>query len=90
MALDALASPRRIAIDGVAIAAALATLICAAPAVAVIALALGPSEGAAFGSDLLRAGALGTFALVALGGAGAVLFGAAAAWLVSLAQFPGR
>jgi iron(III) transport system permease protein len=91
VALDALASPRRIAIDGVAIAAALATLICAAPAVAVIVLALAPDRaGAVFGSDLLRDGAWGTFALVALGGAGAVLFGSAAAWLVSLAQFPGR
>lgn len=69
----------------------MATLVCAAPAVAVIALALAPDRtGAEFGADLLRDGALGTFALVALGGAGAVLFGAAAAWLVSLAQFPGR
>ena len=91
MALDALASPRRTAIDGVAIAAALATLICAAPAVAVMALALAPADASAeFGSDLLHDGAWGTFALVALGGAGAVLFGTAAAWLVSLAQFPGR
>ena len=56
-----------------------------------IALAFAPERAsAAFGSDLLRDGAWGTFALVALGGAGAVLFGAAAAWLVSLAQFPGR
>lgn len=78
-------------VDGVAIAATLATLICAAPAVAVIALALAPDRaGAAFGSNLLGDGAVGTFALVMLGGVGAVLFGAAAAWLVSLAQFPGR
>jgi iron(III) transport system permease protein len=91
VALDALASPRRVTVDGVAIAAILATLICAAPAVAVMALALAPdSAGVEFGSNLLRDGAFGTFALVALGGAGAVLFGAAAAWLVSLAQFPGR
>lgn len=91
MALDALASPRRIAVDGVAIAAALATLICAAPAVAVLALALAPDRsGVEFGSDLLRDGAIGTFALVAIGGAGAVLFGATTAWLVSLTQFPGR
>lgn len=91
MALDALASPRRIAIDGVAIAAALATLICAAPAVAVIALALAPDRaGADFGSDILRDGALGTFALVVLGGAAAVLFGAVSAWLVSFVEFPGR
>ncbi len=91
MALEALASPRRIAVDGVAIAAALATLICAAPAIAVLALALAPDRDAAeFGSTLLRDGALGTFALVAVGGAGAVVFGSTAAWLVSLARFPGR
>lgn len=91
MALDALASPRRFAIDGVALTAALATLICSAPAASVIALALAPDRsGAEIGSTLLREGALGTFALVAFGGAGAVLFGAVSAWLVSLAQFPGR
>lgn len=79
------------AVDGVAVAAALATLICAAPAVAVLALALTPDRGGAtFGADLLRDGAIGTFVLVALGGAAAVLFGAASAWLVSLAQFPAR
>lgn len=89
--MTAIAQSRSLHIDGVAIAAALATLICAAPAVAVIALALAPDRaGAEFGSDLLRDGALGTFALVALGGAGAVLFGAGSAWLVSLAQFSGR
>lgn len=91
MALAAPAAPRRLTIDGVAVAAALATLICAGPAVTVLAFALfADRDGAQFGADLLRDGAFGTFALVALGGAGAVLFGAAAAWLVSLSQFPGR
>ncbi|MBY0569595.1 MAG: iron ABC transporter permease [Hyphomonadaceae bacterium] len=69
----------------------MATLICAAPAVAVITLALRPDQGdVAFGGDLLRDGAIGTALVVALGGAGAVVFGAMAAWLVSLCRFPGR
>ncbi len=69
----------------------MATLICAAPAVAVIGLALRPDQaGVAFGGDLLRDGAIGTALVVALGGAGAVVFGAMAAWLVSLCRFPGR
>jgi iron(III) transport system permease protein len=69
----------------------MATLICAAPAVAVMVLAIAPHQTSVeFGSDLLRDGAFGTLALVLLGGACAVLFGAGAAWLVSLAQFPGR
>ncbi|MBK8545794.1 MAG: hypothetical protein IPL62_21110 [Caulobacteraceae bacterium] len=40
-------------LDGVAIAAALATLICAAPAVAVLALALTQSAHAEFGAALI-------------------------------------
>ena len=56
-------------IDGVAVAAALATLICAAPALTVFALALAPGrEGVAFGGDLLRDGALGTLSLMLAGG----------------------
>lgn len=78
-------------IDGVALVAALATLICAAPALAVLGLALTRADtGAAFGGDLLRDGAIGTVSLMLAGGGGAVLFGAAAAWLVSLCRFPGR
>lgn len=78
-------------VDGVAAAAAFATFVCAAPALAVIALALAPgAEGAAFAGDLLRDGAIGTLALVLAGGGGAIAFGAGAAWLVSLCNFPGR
>ncbi len=92
MALDATSAPRRgVAIDGVALAAAVATLVCAAPALAVIGFALAPQqEGASFGGELLRDGAIGTFTLMLVGGGGAILFGAAAAWLVSLCRFPGH
>ena len=69
-------------LDGVAVAAAAATLICAAPAIAVIALALTGESGAEFGAALIRDGAIGTLGLVLAGGAGAIMFGAAAAWLV--------
>ncbi len=77
-------------IDGVAVAAAVATFVCTAPAIAVIALALAPGEGADFRGDLLRDGAIGTLSLMLAGGGGAILLGAAAAWLVSLCNFPGR
>lgn len=81
------ATPR---LDGVAIAAAVATLVCVAPAIAVIALALTRDGGAEFGGALIRDGAIGTFGLVLAGGTGAIVFGAAAAWLVTLCRFPGR
>lgn len=77
-------------LDGVAVAAAVATLICAAPAIAVIILALTRDAGAEFGASLIRDGAIGTFSLVAVGGLGAIVLGAAAAWLVTLCKFPGR
>ncbi|MBX9747850.1 MAG: iron ABC transporter permease [Hyphomonadaceae bacterium] len=38
----------------------------------------------------MRDGAIGTALVVLLGGGGAVVFGAGAAWLVSLCRFPGR
>lgn len=88
MALGAL-RPR--GIDGVAIAAAIATLICAAPAIAVIGFAFAPGDGqTTISGALLADGALGTLALVLLGGGAAIIMGAAAAWLVSLCEFPGR
>lgn len=77
-------------LDGVAIAAGIATLICAAPAVAVLALALTQNANAEFGAALIAEGAIGTATLVLAGGAGAIVFGAAAAWLVTLCNFPGR
>jgi iron(III) transport system permease protein len=74
----------------VVLAAAVATLICAAPAVAVIVLALTQGSDARFGGALIREGAIGTFSLVLAGGSGAIVFGALAAWLVTLCKFPGR
>jgi iron(III) transport system permease protein len=86
------AAPRRAppGIDGVAITGTLAAIICAAPAVAVLLLALSDSETARLGGDLLRDGVVGTAALMAIGGGGAIVLGALAAWLVSLCRFPGR
>lgn len=82
---------RKWRIDGVALVASVATLICATPALAVFALALTRADdGAAFGGSLLRDGAVGTVSLMLAGGGGAILLGAAAAWLVSLCRFPGR
>lgn len=96
MAIDATGPQARLgargqSIDGVAIAAALAALICAVPAIAVIGFALSPDHAAvSFGGDLLRDGAIGTVLVVIAGGGAATLLGASAAWLVSLCKFPGR
>jgi iron(III) transport system permease protein len=92
VAIDAVATRSRgFAVDGVALVATLATLACAAPAIAVISFALSPDrQGVAFGGDLLRDGAFGTLTLMLLGGGGATVLGAGAAWLVSLCKFPGR
>lgn len=82
---------RGVQVDGVAIAAALATFVCATPAIAVIALALAPeADGASLAGGLLRDGAIGTLLLALAGGGAAIAFGATAAWLVSLCRFPGR
>jgi iron(III) transport system permease protein len=82
---------RGVHIDGVAVAAAVATIACVLPVLAVIALALSPGgDGATFAGDLLRDGAIGTVALMLAGGGGAIVFGAVAAWLVSLCRFPGQ
>ena len=77
-------------LEGVAVAAGFATLICAAPAVAVLLLACTQTAQAEFGAALIAKGAVGTATLVLLGGVGAVVFGATAAWLVTLCDFPGR
>lgn len=77
-------------VDGVAVFALLAGLACAAPALAVIAFALTPAAGAEFGADLLGDGIAGTAALALAGGLGAIVLGAAAAWLVGMCSFPGR
>lgn len=77
-------------VDAVALFAAAATLICAAPALAVIGFAMAPGQGANFGGPLLSTGAMGTAGLMLAGGGGAIILGAGAAWLVSLCRFPGR
>ena len=85
-ALPAHMTPR-LAIAGVG----LAVLVCAAPALAVIGEALAPArESAQLTGALVREGALGTLALMLVGGGAAILFGVIAAWLVSLSEFPGR
>lgn len=82
---------RALRLDGVALAAALATLVCVAPVLAVLVLAaFGAGDGVTFGAALLRDGSIGTFTLMLAGGGGAIAFGAGAAWLVSLCKFPGR
>lgn len=82
---------RALRLDGVALAAALATLACAAPVLVVLLLAVfGAGDGVTFGADLTRDGAVGTLTLMLAGGGGAIIFGAGAAWLVSLCKFPGR
>lgn len=95
LGLTAMSSSRTIAhaphLDGVALVAALATLICAAPALAVLTMALSPvRESVDFGGNLMADGAIGTLTLVLAGGGGAIVLGACAAWLVSLCRFPGR
>ncbi len=84
------ARPKAPRLDGVMLAAVVATLVCATPAVAVIMLALTQESDATFGGALIREGAIGTFSLVLAGGSGAIVFGALAAWLVTLCKFPGR
>ncbi|MGD9968738.1 MAG: ABC transporter permease [Hyphomonadaceae bacterium] len=76
--------------EGVKATAAVATLICTAPAVAVVVLALLADPAPAFGADLIRDGAIGTLTLILAGGGAAIVLGAASAWLVSLCDFPGR
>jgi iron(III) transport system permease protein len=93
MALDAgsISRPRAWRFDGVSIAGGVAALICTAPALAVFALALAPGANeAALAGNLMRDGVLGTLALMIVGGGGAIVFGASAAWLVTLCRFPGR
>lgn len=76
-------------LDSVAIAGVAAALVCAAPALAVLALAT-QAQGASFGGDLLTDGVVGTLSLMLIGGGGAMVLGSFAAWLVSLCKFPGR
>lgn len=72
------------------IAAVLAALVCAAPALAVLHGAFGAPPTDPGATTLLVDAVIGTLALVAVAGALTALFGAAAAWLVTLCDFPGR
>src|SRR5690606_32018533 len=90
---DALTAPqaRALRLDGVALPAALATLLGGAPVRVVLVLAVfGAGETVTFGANLTRDGAIGTLTLMLAGGGGAIILGAGAAWLVSLCRFPGR
>lgn len=72
--------------------AALVGLACALPMLAVIALAVttGRAGVDAAAWRLILESALGLAGLLAVGGGGAVILGAAAAWLVTFCEFPGR
>ena len=72
--------------------AVLAVIVCAAPAMAVLALALAgpPLATDATSLSLIANSLAGTAALIVLGGGGATLLGAGAALLVTLHDFPGR
>lgn len=71
--------------------AAIAILVCAAPAATVLVFALSPAaDSVALSGALLREATIGTAALVFAGGGGALVLGAAAAWLTTLCDFAGR
>lgn len=69
-----------------------AIVVCAAPAIAVFALALlgARPEFDAVSQRLLLQSIAGTFSLVVIGAGAATLLGASAALLVTLCRFPGR
>lgn len=69
---------------------ALAALVCAAPAVAVVILALTRHGDVAIAATLYRDALIGTLGLVLVGGGLATMLGAISAWLVTLCEFPGR
>lgn len=72
------------------IGALVAAFICAAPALAVMLGALDAPPMDAGAAMLLRDSIIGTLVLVICAGAAATVLGAAAAWLVTLCDFPGR
>jgi len=81
------AAPARAAIKTLGVGAA---LICAAPALAVVILAFTRQPDADIASSLFADAIAGTLGLMIVGGGGAIVFGAGAAWLVTLCAFPGR
>jgi len=72
------------------LAALLAALVCAAPALAVLFGALDADAAGDGAGNLLRDSVIGTVTLTLVAGAIATVLGAAAAWLVTLCAFPGR
>jgi iron(III) transport system permease protein len=88
----ATAAPARVwRFDAVIIAGVVAALVCAAPALAVFGAAAAPAPNTVtLPADFLRDAVFGTTGLALIGGGAAIVFGAAAAWLVSLCRFPGR
>ncbi len=81
---------RRLGVSWPHVAGAVAAIVCAAPAVAVLVAGLTTPAPDASASDLVWASVAGTVTLVICAGAAATILGAAAAWLVTLCQFPGR
>lgn len=72
------------------VAALVAALVCAAPAIAVLFGAVGAAPAGAGAANLMRDAVIGTLALTLGAGLIATALGAAAAWLVTLCDFPGR
>lgn len=70
--------------------AAIAIMVCAAPALAVLASAVSTRGDLGVSGALLVDASFGTIGLVLIGATGAIVLGASAAWLVSLCAFPGR
>lgn len=81
---------RRAPLDLTTAFAAVAIVVCAAPAVSVLASAFSTRIDLGVSAALLVDASFGTIALVLTGAAGAIALGAVAAWLVSLCSFPGR
>jgi len=73
---------------GLSVLGALAGLVCAAPAVLVIAGAL--SSGPTSPLPFFWASVAGSFGLAVVGGGFAALLGVISAWLVAMCAFPGR
>lgn len=88
MALTALVRPARLGVAWPRIAGALAAAVCAAPVFAVLVQAFATPQ--AYAHDMMWEAIAGTLALVVFAGGAATLMGAAAAWLVTLCDFPGR
>ena len=86
----ALSLRRRIGVSWPLFAALGAAIVCAAPALTVLIVGLGAPAPPADASTLLWSSIAGTATLVICAGAAATVLGAAAAWLVTLCQFPGR